>query len=200
MTRFTDWSGYVAKTAGTSPRPLYQQAVARFDHPGTAVDLGCGAGNETLDLLQRGWSVHAVDSSKAAIRSVTERAAALPGLTSDSARGLTTELADLWAATPPAANFVYAGFSLFFVPPSEYAEAWARVVAAVAPEGRFAGHFLGPSDSWAGLPEISAHTEYAVRELFRGWRLEHFHEVDEDGKSFSGPKHWHLYEVIAAKA
>jgi hypothetical protein len=50
------------------------------------------------------------------------------------------------------------------------------------------------------LPEISAHTEDAVRELFRGWQVEHFQEVDEDGKAMSGPKRWHLYEVIAAKA
>jgi trans-aconitate methyltransferase len=197
MTRFSDWTGYIKKTTGTPPRPLYQRAVGLFDRPGTAVDLGCGAGNETLDLLEHGWSVHAVDSSEAAIQTVTTRAAALIAGTRP---GLTTELADLWMATPPASNFVYAGFSLFFVPPSEYAEAWARVVAAVAPEGRFAGNFLGPRDSWAELPEISAHTESAVRELFRGWRLEHFHEVDEDGKSFGGPKHWHLYEVIATKA
>jgi tellurite methyltransferase len=203
MTRFSDWSGYVANTTGTPPRPLYQRAVALFDHPGTAVDLGCGAGNETLDLLQRGWSVHAVDSSEAAIRTVTDRAGGLPGATTEPAGafpGLTTELADLWAATPPLSSLVYAGFSLFFVPPSQYAEAWARIVAAVAPDGRFAGHFLGTSDSWAELPEISAHTEDAVRELFRGWQVEHFHEVNEDGQALSGPKHWHLYEVIAAKA
>ena len=191
MTRFSDWSGYIAHTTGSPPKPLYQRAVALFDHPGTAVDLGCGPGNETLDLLHRGWSVHAVDSSEAAIQTVTERAASPE---------LTTELADLWTAAPPASNFVYAGFSLFFVPPDRYAEAWARVVSAVAPSGRFAGHFLGPRDTWAELPEISVHAEYAVRELFRGWQLEHFHEVDEDGKSFGGPKHWHLYEVIAAKA
>jgi tellurite methyltransferase len=191
MTRFSDWSGYIAHTTGSPPKPLYHRAVALFDRPGTAVDLGCGAGNETLDLLQRGWSVHAVDSSEAAIRTVTERA---------PSADLTTELADLWTATPPTSNFVYAGFSLFFVPPDRYAEAWARVVSAVAPEGRFAGHFLGPRDTWAELPDISVHPEYAVRELFRGWQLEHFDEVDQDGKSFGGPKHWHLYEVIAAKA
>jgi hypothetical protein len=38
MTRFSDWSGYVAKTTGNRPRPLYQRAVALFDHPGTAVE------------------------------------------------------------------------------------------------------------------------------------------------------------------
>jgi tellurite methyltransferase len=201
MTHFTDWSGYITKTTGTPPRPLYQRAVGFFEGAGAAVDLGCGADNETLDLLQRGWSVHAVDSGEAAIRTVTDRAGALPRSTTEPALPvLTTQLADLWAATPPASNFVYAGFSLFFVPPARYAEAWARAVGAVAPEGRFAGHFLGTSDSWAGLPEISAHTEDAVRELFRGWRMEHFHEVDEDGQALSGPKHWHLYEVIAARA
>jgi trans-aconitate methyltransferase len=191
MTQFTNWTGYVTMTAGTPPRPLYQQAIAFFDKPGTAVDLGCGAGNESLDLLQRGWSVHAVDSNESAIHTITERALGLPGLTTDRA--------DLWSATLPAVDLVYAGFSLFFVPPARFAEAWARVVAAVVPSGRFAGHFLGMRDDWAALAEISAHREHEVRELLPGWEVEHFAEVEEDGKAMNGPKHWQLYEVVARR-
>jgi hypothetical protein len=73
------------------------------------------------------------------------------------------------------------------------------VVAAVVPGGRFAGHFLGVRDDWAALAEISAHREHEVRELLQGWEVEHFAEVEEDGKAMSGPKHWQLYEVVARR-
>ena len=96
-------------------------------------------------------------------------------------------------------DLVYAGFSLFFVPPARYAETWASVVAAVAPGGRFAGHFLGPRDDWSALPEITAHREDEVRELLLGWHVESFEEVELDGHAMSGPKHWHRYDVVAAR-
>jgi trans-aconitate methyltransferase len=191
MTQFSDWTGYVTMTTGSPPRPLLQQAIDRFEGLGTAVDLGCGAGNETIALLQHGSRVHAVDSNETAIRTVTSRA--------DGLTGLSTECTDLWKATLPAADLVYAGFSLFFVPPARYSEAWARVASAVRPGGRFAGQFLGTRDTWAVLPEITAHEEYAVRELLGDWVIESFDEVEHDGRAMSGPKHWHHYDVIAAR-
>lgn len=31
MTQFDNWTAYVKMTTGTPPRPLYQQAIARFE-------------------------------------------------------------------------------------------------------------------------------------------------------------------------
>ncbi|MDX6295015.1 MAG: hypothetical protein QOH50_4090 [Kribbellaceae bacterium] len=191
MTNFADWSRYVQLTAGAAPRQLYQDVVALFPAPGRAVDLGCGAGNESLDLLRRGWQVLAVDSSEAAIGTLLARAGELADLS--------TQAAELWTAELHSSDLVYAGFSLFFAPPNKYAGAWARVSAAIAPGGRFAGHFLGPRDSWAPFSKVTAHTEDEVRGLLQDLEIEHFAEVEEDGKAMNGPKHWHLYEVIAQR-
>ncbi|WP_406049545.1 class I SAM-dependent methyltransferase [Kribbella sp. NBC_00889] len=191
MPDFTDWAPYVAFTSGDPPRPLHQAALACFTEPGTAVDLGCGAGNETLDLLDRGWQVHAVDSSAAALAEVSRRAR--------SGRRLTLERSDLWDARPPVADLVYAGFSLFFAPPERFAETWAVVTRAVRPGGMFAGQLLGVRDDWAQQPEISAQDDAEVQGLLEGWAVERLDEVEYDGRAMSGPKHWHLYEVLARR-
>ncbi|HEX5942448.1 MAG TPA: hypothetical protein VFY66_09225, partial [Anaerolineales bacterium] len=69
----------------------------------------------------------------------------------------------------------------------------------IKPGGRFAGQFFGVKDSWANNPEMTFHTEDQFRFLFDGFAIESFHEQDEDGSSSGGPKHWHIFTVIARK-
>ncbi|MFB6725142.1 class I SAM-dependent methyltransferase [Kribbella sp. NPDC056345] len=189
MPDFSDWMPYVAFTTGAPPSPFYLRTVELAAGPGTAVDLGCGAGNEVLDLLQRGWQVHAVDSSEAALTEVARR--------TDGLSGLTLEQSELWEARPPAADYVHAGFSLFFAPPERFTEVWAVVTRAVRPGGIFAGQLLGERDSWAGQPELTVHTEAEVRELLAGWSVLELESVELDGKAMSGPKHWHRFDIVA---
>src|SRR5271156_5924277 len=59
-----DWEGYHQATAGREPRPLLRAACDILG-PGeawTAIDLGCGSGDDTLALLADGWSGVAIDS------------------------------------------------------------------------------------------------------------------------------------------
>jgi hypothetical protein len=42
-------------------------------------------------------------------------------------------------------------------------------------------------------------TEGEVRDLFHGLEVLHFHVEDEDGAALSGPKHWHVFDVIARR-
>jgi hypothetical protein len=46
---------------------------------------------------------------------------------------------------------------------------------------------------------MTFHTEEQVRALPDKSEIESFHEQDEDGTATSGPKHWHLFTVIARK-
>ena len=63
------WSRYYA-AAGQDPRETLLAALERFDaegRAGLAVDLGCGTGRDTFELLRRGWRVLAIDAQSEAL-------------------------------------------------------------------------------------------------------------------------------------
>jgi SAM-dependent methyltransferase len=61
------------RTWGERPNPLLVETIEPLP-PGTALDLGCGPGGDTIWLAQRGWHVTAVDISATAVSKVHERA------------------------------------------------------------------------------------------------------------------------------
>jgi SAM-dependent methyltransferase len=187
------WEDYYRAIEGRSPRQLFLDALELTNGPGVAVDLGCGDGTETLALLTVGWTVVAVD---AAPEGIARLRAAVP--TATAAR-LTTLVTPFHEAELPQADFVYAGLSLPFCHPSDFAEAWRRSTGAVGPRGVFAAHLFGPRDTWAGTPDMTFHTRDDVEALFHGFEVERLDEQDEDGQAVSGPKHWHVFHVIARR-
>ena len=66
----SDWTKYY-EAVGLEPRTTLVEALRRFDQEGSrerfAVDLGCGTGGDTVELLRRGWHVLAVDGQAEAI-------------------------------------------------------------------------------------------------------------------------------------
>jgi SAM-dependent methyltransferase len=195
----TGWEEYYRATEGRPPRPLFVDAIAFLparpssDRALVGIDLGCGDGTETLALLTHGWTVTAVDSAPEAIARL--RALVPP---EDEPR-LTTVVASFHELELPDADFAYAGLSLPFCAPPEFAQAWRQIINALRPEGIFAGHFLGPRDSWADQPGMTFHTREELETLLAGLDVHRLEEQDEDGPAVSGPKHWHVFHVIASK-
>ncbi len=194
------WQRYYQASAAREPRPLFLAALDQIEkkfngiQPRFAIDLGCGAGAETLALLARGWRVLAIDKEIGAIQELWRK---IPCQHRDSleARVMAFEEVAL-----PAADFVYAGFSLPFCRPRHFEPFWSEIERSLA-EGRFfAGQFFGPRDSWAADPTLTVHTEADVRSLLRHFDIECFREVEYDGKSFSGAKHWHMFAVMARRS
>src|SRR5690606_9488546 len=81
-----DWPGYFAVMVGTPARDTLLKALGAFDadspaHPPTtqsspfAIDLGCGEGRDTLELLRRGWRVLAIDGHPQAFDHLLPRVA-----------------------------------------------------------------------------------------------------------------------------
>ena len=192
------WEEYYQKIKGRAPRPLVLDVLAYFPEESTfigrnAIDLGCGDGTESVVLLERGWNVLAIDGEPAAIQHL------LAKVPKEAGAHLQTQVANFEGLRLPAVDLVHASFSLPFCPPEHFDAFWTEVVHAIKPGGRFAGQLFGVRDSWANEPDMTFHTEDQVREMFDGFEIESFDEQDEDGSSASGPKHWHVFTVIARK-
>jgi tellurite methyltransferase len=160
---------------------------------GRAVELGCGAGTDTLELLRRGWSVLAVDQQTAAVEFLARRVP--PRLR----KRLTLLVSPMEGFAIPKADLIYASFSLPFVPPDRFPGLWAQIRSALSPGGHFAGQLFGDRDAWAGERPMSFHSLRQVRALTRGYRVEMLRETEEEGRSYEGPKHWHFFDLVLEK-
>jgi tellurite methyltransferase len=187
----TEWKRYY-DAAGDEPRATLLAALEGFTAPGVAVDLGCGTGRDTVELLRRGWHVVAIDSEAEAIRR-------LRASTGDDER-LQTQVARYENAALPSCDLVNASWSLPFCAPGVFGVVWERIVDALRPGGRFCGQLFGERDEWAVEEDMTFHTRAEAESLFSAFDLERFDEVEEDGKTALGqPKHWHVFNVVALK-
>ena len=194
-----EWEAFYGAVEGRALRPLFVDALAFLpaveleSKACVAVDLGCGDGKETLELLHRGWTVLAVDGAPEGIARLE---ASVPP--SDRSR-LTTRVARFADLTLPPVDLVYAGLSLPFCDPADFGVVWTAITAAIRPGGLFVGHLFGPHDTWAGKPGMTFHSRADVEALLTPFETLRNDEQDEDGEAIGGPKHWHVFHVIARR-
>ena len=183
------WSRYLA-VAGDDPRATLLDALARFDKPGFAVDLGAGNGRDTAELLRRGWRVLAIDGEPQALERLQATAASPQ---------LETALARFERANWPACDLVNASFALPFCAPDEFPALWTKIVDSLRPGGRFCGQLFGNHDDWAGSGVV-VQTRDQLAALLAPFEVELLDEFDEDGTTAVGTrKHWHVYHVVARR-
>lgn len=189
---------YLDAAKGRPPRDTLLLALDRWhaEHGpdgGFAVDLGCGVGRDTSELLRRGWRVLAIDSEPEAIARLEAREDL------ENRENLTTLCAPMEDAKWDDADLINSSFALPLVPPERFPLFWQRLIDSIRPGGRFAGQFYGPNDSWA-KNGITIVTRGALDAFFAAFEFERLDEVDEDGETAPGkPKHWHIFHVVARK-
>ncbi|MEW6226076.1 MAG: class I SAM-dependent methyltransferase [Chloroflexota bacterium] len=192
-----DWAAYYRYTAGRAPRALFERARAAWAgtgrEPGRAIEIGFGDGTETAELLAAGWRVLAIDAQQAAADVLEARVPATdrPRLEIVVASAETVDL--------PAADLVYSGYSLPYLGPQRLAVLWPRVREALAPGGLIVVNLFGDRDENAGEADVAFLDRASVERLLAGLEVIELDEHEEDAGSFRGPKHWHLFDIVARR-
>jgi trans-aconitate methyltransferase len=191
-------SAYYRKTQGRPARELLRGLLLRLEAegipPGDALDLGCGSGNESLALLERGWNVLAVDKEAAAIEILLER---VPPAQRPRLR---TEVADFEHAQLAPCDLIWSAQALPFCPPAQFSRVWTRILAALRPGAWLACDFFGRDNFMRHKTALSTHTLSDVRRLVASLELEYL--VHERGRRLSplcGVQPWQSISVIARK-
>ena len=170
---------------------MAQRRARTLGQPGRAIELGFGDGTEAAFMARQGWSVLAIDAEPSA----AARLAALLG--PDERQRVEIVTARLEDVELPPADFVYAGYSLPFCPPDRFFHLWGRILAALGSGGIVAGELFGDHDSWADNLEWTFLTAEQVDQLLRPLEVLKLKVEDAPGDSFVGPKHWHIFHLIA---
>lgn len=194
------WSDYYKAVANRPPRETLLTALTNFerDTPQAeskiAVDLGCGEGRDTVELLRRGWNVMAIDGEQEAINQLLQRS------------DINTELLQTHVAQFEniqlsfAVDLINASFSLPFCEPKRFPDLWSKIVCSLARGGRFSGHLFGERDSWATDSTMNHHTLSDVKLFLKPFEIELLKEEDHLGKTALGKeKHWHIFHIVARK-
>jgi SAM-dependent methyltransferase len=162
-----------------------------------AVDLGCGAGRDSVAMLNAGWNVWAQDGSKDGLKRTQARPEIQEAL---KANQIQINHANFEGLEIPSATLVNASFSLPFCPPAHFPALWTQIDAAIEPGGRFSGQLFGNRDDWAVLDDRTHLTRAETINLFDQYILESFFEEDRPSKhTGESHKHWHVFHIVARK-
>lgn len=131
-------------TARVNPRLV---EIAGPLTPGTALDLGCGAGGDALWLAGQGWRVTAVDIAASAVESLRQRAG-----------GTVTALCLDLAEEFPGGAFDLVSAQYFHTPfDLDRARVLRRAAEALTPGGRLAVVDHGSTAPWSWNQDPDAH-------------------------------------------
>ncbi len=183
------WASYAKMKH--APGSLVPQLVDLFAREGVAkgraLDLGCGSGAHTLDLLPRGWDVIAVDSNQTALSLLEKRAHDLRRVCHQSGRSmdagkLTPVLTPMEDTIFPSdVDLVIAMHSLAYCNPAKVLTVWNRAQEALRPGGRIVASFArAPLLPLPTLAVRAWHTEPAVVDALmrgKGYQVELFSDA-----------------------
>ena len=187
-----DWSSYNSAQTGRRPRALLDAAlgVTGGGHERVAVELGCGRGIEARALAEAGWVVYTFDRDPSVKDALEEIGRTFPVFHAQADIGRIRSF--------PSCDLLFSSAALPYVLPESFDEVWNAAVASIAPNGVLAVDLFGDRDEWSYGPGTYV-TRARVEELTSPLDIIQLTEEEYDGPAFSGPKHWHLFTVIARR-
>ena len=185
---------YYDNTTDAMPNYTVKKFIKLNVEPGNAVELGCGAGRDTVYLIKNNWNVLAVDRED-----VEERIA--KRLNDEEREKFRFQKQNFESLELEKNNLIVANYCLPFCNKNNFKESWNKINDSILKDGYFVGNFFGNNDEWKSTKEeMTFFTKEQVIELFKDFEIIEFKEVEKDDFTGLGKmKHWHIFNVIAKK-
>ena len=182
---------FYKKMEGAGPRPLLIKAFEFIQHSnkgGKAYDLGCGVGQDTFALVEKGFEVKAVDLSPDAFDFMDKENGK-----NEYVEQIVSSLEELNIQT---CDFINASLVLPFIKSEKFDHVLHKIKNSLNDRGLFVGNFFGPKDDWSS--HLVTKTMDEVKKYFEDFDILFLNEFEDDRPSASGPrKHWHIIEIVA---
>lgn len=161
-----------------------------------AIDLGCGIGNETAELVHRGWHVIALDALECTREYLFSRI--------DVQRRERLEFVCQRFEEytfPENIHLVNSIAGLPFCQKDQFDRVMQAAINALVVGGRFVGLFFGIKDDWYNVKkEITFLTKDQLLAHFKEkCVIEHYAEIEVDKPNAGVMKHYHMLQIIAKK-
>ena len=186
---------YYNNTESEKPRNNVQYLIEEVKcNPGKAIELGCGAGNDSVYLIKNNWNILAIDRED-----VEERIA--KRLNNEELEKFRFQKQNFESLELEKSNLIVANYCLPFCNKDKFKELWDKIENSILDKGYFVGNFFGLNDGWkVHKPEMLFLSREQVMELFKDFEIILFKEIEkEELTGLEKMKHWHIFDVIAKK-
>lgn len=185
---------YYENTANANPNYTVKKFIELNVKPGNAIELGCGAGRDTIYLIKNGWNVLAIDREDVSSRIQSK-------LNKEEVKKFKFSQQKFENIKLEKNNLVVANFSIPFCNKNNFKELWNKINNSILKDGYFVGNFFGNNDEWKSTKEeMTFMTKKQVLELFENFEIIEIKEVKKDNLTGLGKmKHWHIFNIIAKK-
>lgn len=189
------WNEYHRITNNIPPRKnivnFIEQHKGLF---GNAIDLGCGAGSDTIYLIENNWNVLAIDATdlENTIKSK---------LKEEQKEKFNFKVQRFEKLNLPKCDLLISNNSLSFCNKLYFKNMWQEICNSINSNGYFVGNLFGIKDEWnTPHDKRTFFNKEQVIDLFKNFEIIEFKEIEKDRTTALGKmKHWHTFEITAKK-
>lgn len=136
------WNEYHKVTYNIPPRKNIVNFINSHKKlSGMAIDIGCGAGNDTIYLIKNGWNVLAIDGTNVE-ELIKEK------LNDEEKEKFTFQVQKFEKLKLPKCDLIISNNALSFCNKEHFYTMWQEICNSIKSNGFFVGNVFGINDEW----------------------------------------------------